>query len=326
MTKTLPRLLDRAMMRRMNDIDYAVDAYIGELARRGRSQATRTKYQEILWKFCAHVGRKGCDEITRLDCTTFLDRWVNASASTLALHTSILSGFFDFLLDLTAVESSPMANVRRPPRKRPEDLDVVTVSDADVERMFAAASQWDELLCLALIGYLGPRRTATARLRRRDVDLERGQMRFLEKGGRVMWKPIPTELAEILRAAEEDGVWLSPDDYLVPNRRPQQRKGERSAKVIYRIVRDVAARARVRAHPHAIRAAFAVRFEEQHPREHLALQDLLGHARFETTQVYLRRRDKARSMEVVRDLSWGRPVFPSSPGMPPAGFEPALRP
>jgi integrase len=263
------------MIRRMNDIDHAVDAYVGELARRGRSQATRRKYREILWKFCDHVGDKRCDEIERADCTTFLDQWADASPSTLALHTSIVAGFFAFLVDLTLIERSPMENVRRPPRKRPEDLDVVTVSDADVERMFAAASEWDEILCLSLLGYLGPRRGATARLRRRDVDLERGTIRFREKGGKVVTKPIPHELRELLAVAEESGLWLSPDDYLVPNRRRQYRSGERSDKVVYRIVKDVAERARVRAHPHAIRAAFAVRFATQKPDRVLALKELV---------------------------------------------------
>ena len=46
-----------------------------------------------------------------------------------------------------------------------------------------------------------------------------------------------------------------------------------------------------------------------------ALKELMGHARMETTLVYLRRKDKSRAMEVVRDLSWGgagRFVFPPS--------------
>jgi len=328
----------------MNDIDHAVDAYIGELARRGRSRHTREKYQWLLWKFCDHVGPKDVDELTRYDCTRFLDRWTNASPSTLALHTSVLAGFFDFLVDLTLLERSPMENVRRPPRKRPEDLDVVTVGGPDVERMLFACEKWDEFLCLALIAYLGPRRSAAALLRRRDLDLDRGQMRFREKGAKVISKTIPDELVAILRAAEEDGLWLGPDDYLIPNRRPQTRKGERSDKVVYRIVTDVAKRARVRAHPHAIRAAFAVRFIEQKPKRIIALKELMGHARLETTLVYLRRQDKAREMEAVRDLSWGpassaletfeKPsresletgsVLPPSPGMPPAGFEPAFQ-
>jgi hypothetical protein len=38
----------------------------------------------------------------------------------------------------------------------------------------------------------------------------------------------------------------------------------------------------------------------------------MGHAWIETTLVYLRRKDKARAMETVRSLSWGRFVFPPS--------------
>jgi hypothetical protein len=33
----------------------------------------------------------------------------------------------------------------------------------------------------------------------------------------------------------------------------------------------------------------------------------MGHNRIETTLVYLRRKDKAKAMESVRDLSWGQP-------------------
>jgi len=312
------------MMRPMDDIDYAVDAYDGELARQGRTQATRRKYREILWKFCRHVGDKPCSEITRDDCTSFLNQWADSSPSTLALNTSIVAGLFRFLVEITLLERSPMATVRRPPRRRPEDLDVVSVTDADVERMFVAAREWDEVLCLALIGYLGPRRGAVAKLRRRDVDLERATIRFREKGDKLIVKPMPVELHELLLAAEAESLWISPDDYLVPNRRRQYRSGERSDKVVYRIVKDVATRARVHAHPHAIRAAFAVRFAEQKPDHIVALKDLMGHVRIETTMVYLRRRDKARGMEAVRDLTWSRSAFPSSAGMPPTGFEPVL--
>ena len=94
--------------------------------------------------------------------------------------------------------------------------------------------------------------------------------------------------------------------------------------MIYAIVKRLAERARVDAHPHSLRAAFAVQFDEQKPGHVIALKELLGHARIETTMVYLRRKDRAKAMEQVRDLTWG--ALRPSAGMPPAGFEPALRP
>jgi len=326
----------------MSDHGYAIDLidlYVGELARRGCREATRIKYQEVLYEFADHMERLGRApwETTTNDCRSFLDcftrprpprRWQRdlrppASASTVALYVSILRGYFTFLKDEGIVEQNPMDPIRRPPRKRAEDLDVVTTSSSDIVRMFAACREWDELLGLATVCYLGPRRKAAAHLRRGDLDLERGLVRFREKGGKVIVKPIPGELLAIYLEAEEAGVWLSSRDYVIPNRRPARRR-ERSSKVVYAIVKRLAERARVDAHPHSLRAAFAVQFDDQHPDQLIALKELLGHARIETTMVYLRRKNRARAMEQVRDLSWS--ALRPSPVMPPAGFEPALRP
>jgi integrase len=51
----------------------------------------------------------------------------------------------------------------------------------------------------------------------------------------------------------------------------------------------------VTTHVHALRAAFAVAFDETYPGDTLALKEWLGHSRYETTMVYLRRKDKAKA-------------------------------
>lgn len=310
------------MIGRMDDIYHAIDAYIGELARRGRTQATRNKYQWLLWQFAAHLGHRNLGQVDRWDCRRFLDRWVDASPSTIALHVSILRGFFDFLVAETALDTSPMDGIERPRRRRPEDIDVVSVSARDVERLLEVVEDWQEFLCVAVLCYLGPRRSAASRLRRRDVNLDRGEMRLLEKGRKTPTMPLPDELAAIIRAADEQHVWTSGDDYLIPNRR-QPRNRERSAKVVYDTVKKIAKRAGITTHVHALRAAFAVQFDEQNPGRVIALKELLGHSRIETTMVYLRRKDRAAEMETVRGLSWGS-VFPPSRLMPPTGFEPVF--
>lgn len=316
-----------AMIRRMNDLNYAMDAYLGDLARAGRTRDTRVKYQQVLWAFASMLERDGireCDKVTPDLCRRFLDRWVDSSPSTMALGVTVLRRFFAFLVDETAIDHSPMDRIQRPRRKRPEDLDVVSVTTSDVERLFSAAEGWQEILCLAVLAYTGPRRRAAARVRRRDVDLERGTIRFAEKGGKIAHKPIPDELAAIIRAADQQNVWASPNDYLIPSRRTAKNR-ERSPKVVYDTVKKIADRAGVRTHVHALRAAFAVRMDELHPGRIIAVKELLGHSRVETTMVYLRRQDKAREMEVVRGLTWGS-VFPPNADVPPAGFEPALPP
>ncbi len=77
---------------------------------------------------------------------------------------------------------------------------------------------------------------------------------------------------------------------------------------------------------HAFRAAFAVQFDEAHPDQVIALKELMGHKRLETTLIYLRRKKKARAMEAVRDLSWGSSVFPEKAEEAHTGFEPVPPP
>lgn len=94
------------------------------------------------------------------------------------------------------------------------------------------------------------------------------------------------------------------EDYLVPPKGYLQRNGERDDRVIWRLVKRVAARAGVDAHVHALRAAFAAYYLLLHPGDVEALKELLGHRSIATTQVYLHKFDKATAMERVRGLSW----------------------
>ena len=73
------------------------------------------------------------------------------------------------------------------------------------------------------------------------------------------------------------------------------------------------------------RAALARRFLESNPGRLDALQALLGHARLETIQTYLRRLDTEKAMEAVRGLSWG-PRLAAFAGEAHTGFEPVLPP
>lgn len=160
-----------------------------------------------------------------------------------------------------------MLRIPRPRRSRPEDVDVVMVTPGDVQRMLRASEDWQELLCMSVLAYLGPRRDSASRLRWRDVDMDAGTLRFREKGRKVAVKPMPRELHLILREAFESGLLkCNGDDYVIPNRRPGAvRRAERSNKFIWETVLRVAERVGVRATVHAIRRAFAVAFLTSHP-------------------------------------------------------------
>ena len=319
-----PTLLPRVLT-----IGRAIDLYIGELARRGRAKTTRDSYQRLLNDFADTLPYRDfiVSEIEREHYERFLNRWVDSEPSTLASGVSLCHGFSTFLYERGYAEHDEAHDIKRPRRKKPDDLDVVTVSARDVGRMLDACEDWQELICVGTAIYLGARRAALSRVRRADVDLDRGVVRFRDKGGKVALKPVPDEYLAILRAAEKNGVWSGPEDYLIPNRRPASvRRRERSDKIVWNTIKRVAGRAGVRAHVHALRAAFAVQFDEAHPDRVIALKELMGHARLETTLVYLRRKNRAKDMEAVRDLSWGASVFPSFAEEAHTGFEPVPPP
>ena len=159
-------------------------------------------------------------------------------------------------------------------------------------------------------GPVGPRRHALSSVRRSDVDLVRRTIRFVEKGGKVArpsHSPASTTRSSSRPRVTACGTGLGP---IWPA--AVRRRVERSDKVIWDTVKNVAARAGVECHVHAPRAAFAVLFDEMHPGEGHTLKEPMGHSTFDTTLRHcLRGRDKARAMETVRDLSWGSSVFPS---------------
>jgi site-specific recombinase XerD len=138
----------------------------------------------------------------------------------------------------------------------------------------------------------------------------------------VIVKPLPVEYEQLLRQAIAAGaIENRPDAYVIPMARIQSRPATRDDRVIWRTVKRVGARAGVEAHPHSLRAAFAVHFLETHPGELEALQRLMGHSKIETTQIYLRRLNREQQMARVRDLSWGA-QFEDFPAEAPGGFEP----
>jgi integrase len=189
-------------------LDRAIDLYLGDLARQGKAARTRDDYRRKLTPLCGGVDviePRDVRLVTADECRSHLDRWRDSAPGTRYHSWAVLSGFFKWLYRTEKIEENPMARVDPPKRHAPEELDVVSVSGAEVRRLFDVCETWGELLCLSTLAYLGPRRAAVARLRWRDVDLGRGRIRFKEKGGKAIYKPIPVEFAGLLGAAVASG-------------------------------------------------------------------------------------------------------------------------
>jgi site-specific recombinase XerD len=79
----------------------AIDLWIGELARGGRTASTRASYERYLFKFVAQLEQMRPDidarDVTTNDCRRFLDGWNGRSPSTVCSIHSALSGLFRWL-------------------------------------------------------------------------------------------------------------------------------------------------------------------------------------------------------------------------------------
>jgi integrase len=332
------------IVRPMLTLDDAIDRYLGDLTRRGKTERTRDTYRRTLDDFCDllphhwDVAKIGPDDVRR-----FLDRYNRSSPAYRAQKDSILRGLFRWLYVNELIKRSPMERMLPPKRQNPDDVDVTTVSTDQVRDMLDACQGWTERLTLAVLAYMGPRRRAVSRLRLSDYDRVGRRLRFREKGSKVTWKPVPHELGQLLDAAIAAGIYTEngdhenrADPYLIPSLATPRRSGDRDDRIVWKTVKRVAGRCGIDCHTHALRAAFAVYFDEHHPDHVTTLKDLLGHTRIETTMVYLRRRDRDVGMETVRDLSWadnkapdGIPQTAEKPleALPEAekeGFEPSM--
>lgn len=69
--------------------------------------------------------------------------------------------------------------------------------------MVGACRDWQELLCLAILAYLGPRRALQVGCAGVTSISSREPFASARRAGKVSVKPMPFELLEILRAAVE---------------------------------------------------------------------------------------------------------------------------
>lgn len=310
------------VVRLMLTFDRAADDHLDDCARRGFTPRTIATYRRTYDLFSRRLPRdQDVSKITTDDVRRFLGANTHLAPGTLAGYEAHLSSLFTALSKgaRPKIARNPMDRLIRTKRKRAEDLDVLTVDPADVRKLLAAGHNWTEKLAVAMPAYLGPRRRAIAAARLTDVDRrETGWLlRFREKGGKIIWKPVPNDLAVLIASAELDGAYER-YDYIVPPEGYLVRKGDRDDRVIWRVIRRLADRVGIRCHVHALRAAFACFYDECNPGDVLALRDLMGHASVKTTELYLRRRDKQAGMERVRQLSWG---VAAAGDVPASGFD-----
>lgn len=274
----------------------ALAAYEAHLRRRAVSPATLLLFRLTARDFLRFVGRvRG---VTGQDVDRFLAaRRPSLSPATLADETVRLRGFLRVLVDLGHLDASPTEHLVVPRVDRPPPL---LLSQDAVQRLLDAAlvasARGGEPVALrdrALLEIAYGAGLRAAELRAAllvDLDFTAATLlvRRAKRGSqRVL--PLPTASIPHLRAWVErgrpalatrgrgrDGGHLLLNDVGTPLRHS----------AVQAIVARVAVRAGVRCHPHALRRALATHLVRDGV-SLLAVQDVLGHERLDTTAGYV---------------------------------------
>ena len=201
---------------------------------------------------------------------------------------SAARGFFAFQVERRRLSANPAAGLRGPRSGRalPRGLDV-----DQTQRALAPADPSDPALAardqamLELLYSSGLRLSELTGLDLADLDLETGLVRVLGKGRRQRSIPVGSVARSALRAwLEQRRDWAAPGETALFLTRRGTRIGNRA--VQHRVaIAGRRAGLDVRLHPHRLRHAFASHLLESSG-DLRAIQELLGHANLETTQIY----------------------------------------
>ena len=296
-------------------------------ALRARQMSYRTEQSYVGWveryvRF--HARRRGAfvhpRDLATDDVQAFLnhlanDRDVAASTQTQAL--SALLFLYDAVLEAPLGDMDRLVRVRKPPRV-PEVL-----TAREVDALLSGMSGVDRLVAGLLYG-AGLRLSGALRLRVKDVDVERRQVTVRRGKGKkdrytvlpeALVEPLSSHVGRVRRLHEADlrdgfGEAVLPDAYArkhpgaarqfgwqfvfpASRRSADPRTGvvarhHRHPSAVQRAVQRAAEGARIdkRVTPHTLRHSFATHLLEAGV-DVRTVQELLGHARLATTQVYL---------------------------------------
>jgi integrase/recombinase XerC len=281
--------------------------YLEDLtARRNPSSYTLRNYARDLRGFFAYLEGESVDvlavdrHVVRAYLAALLEEGV--APSSIARKVSTIRGFYRHLRSTGAVNTDPLLGVRGPKRERrlpgvlseEEVTSLVTSPDAETPQGLR------DRAILELLYASGLRVSEVSGLDMLDVDLDGRSMRVRGKGRRertvLMGRPASRALESYLREGRrrlargaQEALFLNRDG------------GRLSQRAVQSAVRKYALAAGLdrRAHPHLLRHTFATHMLDGGA-DLRVVQDLLGHASPNTTQIYLHVTEE-RQRKVLED-------------------------
>lgn len=246
-----------------------------EMKLRNFSQKTVKSYLYYITRFLNWSNRP-IREVNGGDIRMFLEFLVDskASASTVNTAYSALQFYFGKILGRQFFVNIPRA-------KKSRYLPVV-LSKSEVARLLAALTNSKHHCIVSLLYGAGLRVSEVVRIKMLDIDFDRMLLRvFQGKGKKDRLTLLPKSLHEILR--KQNQIKKS-TDYLFTHDHGVGRLTERT---VQKVVAEAAKRAGITksVHPHILRHSFATHLLESGT-DIRYIQELLGHANLQTTQIY----------------------------------------
>lgn len=271
-----------------------VDAYLRRLqAERSPSPYTLRNYRTDLthffrWLETAGAAPLALDRRTFRRYLTLLEEQGTARGS-VARKVSTIHGFYRWLVTEGLLARDPLHGVRPPKqgRRLPKVLPQDDVQNLLETREGTAPTALRDRAILELLYAAGLRVSELVGLNVADVDLDEGRLRVTGKGRKerlvLFGAPATQALQAYLRHGRPALAGERPEPALFLNRSG----GRLSVRAVQLLVRRAGAAAGIEAptHPHLLRHTFATHMLDGGA-DVRVVQELLGHARATTTQIY----------------------------------------
>ncbi len=266
---------------------------------RNVSTHTRRAYLSDVRQFVDSLDvRRNPSTVTAADVRAFLAALhAVCHPSTLGRKLASLRSFFRFLLREGGCGLDPTAGIPAPrqPKRLPNPLPVddcavlIESPDSDPRGVRSDRGRLRDRALVELLYGAGLRVGETSALDVRDVDLHRGEVRVMGKGGKERVVPLPAaareSLGEYLDSRRAPGILAEP---LFPSLRPRGGRARRlGPRDIRRILKARARRVGIadRVHPHRLRHSYATHLLDMGA-DLREIQELLGNASLSTTEKY----------------------------------------
>jgi integrase/recombinase XerD len=275
-------------------MDAALNQFYQHLGvERGLAPLTLAAYARDLqgfWLFVEGRGRSDWSAVTLADLQAYFAALAarGLSARSRARGLSALRQFFRFLQREEQVESNPVELLDSPrlPQRLPQVL-----GEADVAALLAAPDPntpggLRDLALLEVLYATGLRVSELVGLTFKQLDLRRGVVRPLGKGGKERVVPMVAPAVEKLQIYLEQARPRLSQGHESPYVFINRRGGRLSRQGFWKLLKQYALKAGIKTlSPHTLRHSFATHLLSRGANLRV-LQMLLGHADLATTQIY----------------------------------------